>query len=198
MGLVIHTIHNKRYVYDHHRVGKQIKSTYLGTEKEILISDRISASGYPITSPDYSRAHKTADKRELSEYGRKRWDEVERIGRNIPKGELAGSHNGKIVVSERVPEEYRGQVLYHERKEKELMRGAGRKQSSSVKHKDIPGEGVNKRRHLSPDKKFEIVMKEYSRGALYSSSGEKVTDRHQALAIAYSEKRKRMEELKHG
>lgn len=121
MGLVIHTIHKNRYVYDHHRVGKQIKSTYLGKEKDIIVMDRISSSGYPVTSPDYPQAHMKADKFELSEYGKKRWKEVERVGERIPRGQLAGSHNGKIVVSKKVPEELRGQVLYHERKEKEIM-----------------------------------------------------------------------------
>jgi len=120
---VIHTIHGNRYVYDHHRVGKHIVSTYLGHEKDILVMDRISSSGYPVSSPEYPNAHMQADKYELSEYGRERWGQVERVGKNIPKGELAGSHNGNIVVSRRVPEELRGQVLYHEKKEKELMDG---------------------------------------------------------------------------
>lgn len=199
MGLVIHTIHGNRYVYDHHRVGTHIKSTYLGRAKDILIMDRIPAEGYPVTSPDYPEAHKTADKAELSEYGKFRWDQVERVGEKIPKGELAGSHNGHIVVSKKVPEDLRGQVLYHEKQEKAIMDGSGSKSSDRVKtamkHNDLPREGAKKRKHLSPDQKFEVVMREYDRGTLRSSSGEHVTDKNQALAIAYSEKRKREEEI---
>lgn len=38
--------------------------------------------------------------------------------------------------------------------------------------------------------KVEKVMKEYKQGKLKSSSGDKVTDREQAIAIALSEKRR--------
>lgn len=123
MSLVIHTIHGNRYVYDHHRVGTHIKTTYLGREKDIMVEDKISSDGYPGTSPSYPRAHKSADKRELTEYGKKRWDMVERVAEKMKKGELAGSHNGKIKVSKKVPEHLRGQVLYHEKEEKKIMGG---------------------------------------------------------------------------
>jgi len=39
-------------------------------------------------------------------------------------------------------------------------------------------------------RKFKIVMEEYSAGTLKSSSGEKVTDVKQAVAIAFSEAKK--------
>ena len=38
--------------------------------------------------------------------------------------------------------------------------------------------------------KIKTVMNEYAKGALKSSSGKKVNDQKQALAIAYSEARK--------
>ena len=38
--------------------------------------------------------------------------------------------------------------------------------------------------------KMKKVMEEYARGQLKSSSGKKVSDKKQALAIAYSEKRR--------
>lgn len=38
--------------------------------------------------------------------------------------------------------------------------------------------------------KIKIVLDEFKRGALYSSSGKKVTDKKQALAIALSEARR--------
>lgn len=122
MSLVIHTINKQRYVYDHHRVGNKIKSTYLGREDKVLVQGIISSNGYPVNSPDYPAAHKTADKRELSEYGKARWDKVERLAVNTPRGELMGTHNGTISVSKKVPEKYRGQVLYHEKQEAEIMK----------------------------------------------------------------------------
>lgn len=39
-------------------------------------------------------------------------------------------------------------------------------------------------------RKFKVVMQEYSAGTLKSSSGKKVTDVKQAVAIAFSEARK--------
>jgi hypothetical protein len=40
------------------------------------------------------------------------------------------------------------------------------------------------------DRKIAKVMREFKHGTLYSSSGDKVTDRDQALAIALSEARR--------
>jgi hypothetical protein len=39
-------------------------------------------------------------------------------------------------------------------------------------------------------KKFDKVMHEFGKGTLKSSSGKKVTDQKQAIAIAYSEARR--------
>lgn len=58
----------------------------------------------------------------------------------------------------------------------------------TYEHPDKLGEGAKKRKKLkSPQDKFEAVMGEFARGTLRSGSGEVVTDRKQALAIAYSE-----------
>lgn len=59
----------------------------------------------------------------------------------------------------------------------------------AMKHPDKPGAGAKARKDadLTPEQKFKVVMKEYKRGTLRSSSGEKVTKRDQALAIAFSE-----------
>ena len=40
------------------------------------------------------------------------------------------------------------------------------------------------------EKKFDKVMREWGEGKLKSSSGDKVKDQKQALAIAFSEKKK--------
>lgn len=65
----------------------------------------------------------------------------------------------------------------------------GRKeQNEAMRHKDKLGAGAKKRKKLKNKRdKFETVMREFYRGTLYSSSGKKVTDKKQALAIAYSE-----------
>lgn len=58
----------------------------------------------------------------------------------------------------------------------------------SMKHPDKLGEGAKKRKKLSSKKdKFHAVMGEFKRGTLHSSDGKKVTNRDQAIAIAYSE-----------
>jgi len=46
------------------------------------------------------------------------------------------------------------------------------------------------------EKKIKKVMEEYSSGSLKSSSGQKVTDKSQALAIGYSEARRAGEKVK--
>lgn len=65
----------------------------------------------------------------------------------------------------------------------------GEKQvKQAMKHPDKLGAGAKKRKKLSSKKdKFKTVMEEFARGTLHSSDGKIVTDRDQALAIAYSE-----------
>ncbi len=57
----------------------------------------------------------------------------------------------------------------------------------AMKHPDKLGAGAEKRTKLNPKDKVKTVMREYERGTLRSGSGEKVTDRDQAIAIAMSE-----------
>lgn len=64
--------------------------------------------------------------------------------------------------------------------------------TNAMKHKDTLGAGAAKRRQLKkPADKVKVVMKEFARGSLNSGSGHRVTDKKQALAIGYSEARKR-------
>jgi hypothetical protein len=69
------------------------------------------------------------------------------------------------------------------------------KEKASIKkamqHPDKLGEGAKKRKVLPAKDKIKTVMKEFSRGTLNSGSGAKVTDKKQALAIGYSEARKK-------
>jgi len=58
---------------------------------------------------------------------------------------------------------------------------------SVYSHPNVLGEGAKKRRKLSGRRKIRAVMGEYKRGKLHSGSGGIVTDRNQAVAIAFSE-----------
>jgi hypothetical protein len=66
-----------------------------------------------------------------------------------------------------------------------------KKQKAATKHPDKLGAGAKKRKALSGKEKIPVVMKEFSKGTLHSGSGAKVTDKKQALAIGYSEARKK-------
>lgn len=57
----------------------------------------------------------------------------------------------------------------------------------AYKHPDKPGAGAKARRKLRGMEKVHAVMGEFKRGTLRSGSGEKVTKREQAVAIAMSE-----------
>ncbi len=59
--------------------------------------------------------------------------------------------------------------------------------SKYYKHPDRPGEGAKKREHLQGQNKIHVVMGEFKRHTLRSGSGDKVTNRDQAIAIAMSE-----------
>lgn len=59
--------------------------------------------------------------------------------------------------------------------------------SETMQHEDKLGEGAKKREKLNPQDKVKTVMREFERGTLHSGSGEKVTDREQAIAIVMSE-----------
>lgn len=62
----------------------------------------------------------------------------------------------------------------------------------AMSHPDKLGAGAKKRKHLKSGKdKIAVVMKEFERGTLHSGSGQKVTNPKQAVAIGYSEARKR-------
>ena len=65
--------------------------------------------------------------------------------------------------------------------------------SNVMKHSNKLGAGASKRKAsgLSGKNKRKVVMAEFSRGTLHSGSGDIVTDPKQAVAIAYSEARKR-------
>lgn len=55
---------------------------------------------------------------------------------------------------------------------------------------------MSKGKEPRKEKKIKKVMEEYASGSLKSSSGQKVTDKSQALAIGYSEARRAGEKVK--
>ena len=63
---------------------------------------------------------------------------------------------------------------------------------SVYKHPDKLGAGAAKRKGLKGQQKVEAVMHEFGSGTLRSGSGEHVTNRKQAIAIAMSEARRSM------
>jgi hypothetical protein len=75
---------------------------------------------------------------------------------------------------------------------------AKKKLTKSIK-KAMPnklGAGAKKRKGLNVKNKRKAVMSEFSRGTLHSGSGQIVTNPKQAVAIAYSESRKRKKRKK--
>ena len=60
-----------------------------------------------------------------------------------------------------------------------------------MKHPDKLGAGAKKRKSLPAKEKREAVMEEFKRGTLHSGSGQKVTNPMQAVAISYSEARRK-------
>lgn len=62
---------------------------------------------------------------------------------------------------------------------------------AAMKHPDKPGAGAAKRKHIKdPKSKIATVQEEFKRGKLRSSSGQKVTNPKQSIAIALSEARR--------
>ncbi len=95
---------------------------------------------------------------------------VEKVGDGVYKLQKAGNIMNGII--------HTGGVM-------PLIKGVS---PETYEHPDKPGAGAKKRKKLkSPDDKVEAVMGEFKRGKLRSGSGEKVTDKDQALAIAMSE-----------
>ncbi len=63
----------------------------------------------------------------------------------------------------------------------------------ALKHPNKLGAGAKKRAKLKKKDKVPVVMEEFKRGTLHSGSGDIVTDPKQAIAIALSEQRKKLE-----
>lgn len=51
----------------------------------------------------------------------------------------------------------------------------------------MPKKGAYSSLNTAQKRKFHYVLREFSEGKLRSSSGEKITDRKQAIAVAFSE-----------
>ena len=62
---------------------------------------------------------------------------------------------------------------------------------NALKHPDKLGSGAKKRRSLKPKDRITAAVKEYERGTLNSGSGHRAKSKAQALAIGYSEAKKK-------
>lgn len=58
-------------------------------------------------------------------------------------------------------------------------------------HPNVLGAGADRRKKLHGKDKFAVVMHEFKHGTLHSGSGAIVHSRKQAVAIAFSEVRRR-------
>ncbi len=123
MTLVEHVIKGKKYIYDHHRVGNETVSTYIGPSNQVVLQDRIPDSPLLRDHPDYRRAHMTANEAEQKEYGSKRFDKLNEEINKLSDIELAGRHTkkGELKVSTKINKKFLGQVLFHERIENSIM-----------------------------------------------------------------------------
>lgn len=84
---------------------------------KIKITNKISDKGYPTYNSCYKQAHKRANQKEIQQYGKRRFNKLNSIIKNlIPKGELAGKHTKQniILISNKIPLKYRNQVKFHE------------------------------------------------------------------------------------
>lgn len=68
-----------------------------------------------------------------------------------------------------------------------MPRKTSTKIRKAMTHSNKLGAGAKARKHLKGQEKVGVVMKEYKRGTLHSSSGQIVKKRSQAIAIALSE-----------
>lgn len=62
--------------------------------------------------------------------------------------------------------------------------------AKAMRHPNVLGAGARMRRGLNPKDKVHTVMSEFKRGTLHSGSGQVVSNRKQAIAIALSEARR--------
>jgi hypothetical protein len=208
VAIVVHNIHGNKYAYWHHRMGDKVKTDYLG-QYDVNTSS-VMDNGFRKV-PGYEERHRWASNQEKIEYP-KTFDKLMTvINKRLEPGELAGKYHEedgivKIDINDKIPKTYHDQIRDHELIEHyrditsdKQQNGAyygykGKQQEQTIqkamKHKAVPGSGASKRRSIrSAQTKYEIVMREFHRGTLFSSSGKKVHDVNQAQAIAYSEAR---------
>jgi hypothetical protein len=126
MAIVIHHLPYGDYIYDHHRVGSKIVTTYIGKVGSVRVVGKIPAKGYPINQKDWKYAHAQAQEAEAKEYGDNKFYALEQsIKKKIPKGELAGSNTpeGKLIAHKKLNPDEQRQTLYHEKVEMEILTG---------------------------------------------------------------------------
>lgn len=66
------------------------------------------------------------------------------------------------------------------------MKRSERKVRTALKHKNILGAGVKKRKNLNRSENASAIMREFKRGTLHSGSGAIVKNKKQAIAIIAS------------
>lgn len=109
------------YYYDHFREGEQVKCRYVGGVAANFQIQKNLPEGDFRKREGYQERHRYANEEEKNKYGQKRFDELQKIiQEKLNPGELAGKYeSGRIYINEKIPEDYRCQVAYHEMKEME-------------------------------------------------------------------------------
>ena len=99
---------------------------------EVEKTIKANSKKFPLSSKEYSTAHRAANKAEKSKYP-KGFRELTRLEHHLGKGELLGksTKSGKIEVSSKVPKKNRNEVALHEivenKKIKQLCKKCGNK-----------------------------------------------------------------------
>jgi hypothetical protein len=135
-----------------------------------------------------------ADNLTVEDIAKKHKVEVEFIedqlkaGMEVEKEHTTDTEEQKEIALDHLSESptYYIDLAEMEKKEDKVEKGVT-EQDEAMKHENKLGAGAEKRKGLTPKDKVATVMCEFKRGTLHSGSGEIVTDKKQALAIAMSE-----------
>ena len=179
----IKNIVDSYYVYD-----TTDKATLIATNKSIIDKQKYKAfldkQKYLVPTQAMEQIVKGYEEGVVTdsefEKARERKDEIVDRVFGLMVDDIVKQEENELEEEEKTEEELEEEET---KKEEETLKGE-KAVKEATKHKDVLGEGAKKRKKLEPKDKVSAVMKEFKQGTLHSGSGEKVTDRKQAVAIA--------------
>ena len=85
---------------------------------------KLADKGFPTHSKGYKAAHREANKAEKKQFGKKKFEELEKYVRKSGKHELIGKNTktGKIEVEKKIPKRLQNEIAYHEKTENKILR----------------------------------------------------------------------------